>query len=148
MIHRLTALVGGGSSAASVAGVAAGVLSGPALWASMGVAASAAVAYAGFRVRAGKVTSLDLTRQEWIDHLDKAAEQTRDSFLAAADQAGVELIDRSEEILSDRLNQLSSSIHVLDIRIATPEIRNRRSLIERLDPCVAEGDELIEAWSN
>lgn len=143
LMQRLTALVGTGSSAASAAGMAAGALSGPALWASVGVAAGAAVAYAGFRVRARKVTSLDLIRQEWVDHLDEAAEQTRDSFLVAAELAGVELIDRSEEILFDRLNQLSSSIHVLDTRIAAPEIRDRRSLIERLEPRVAEGEDLV-----
>lgn len=57
VMQRLSALVGTGSSAASAGGVAAGALTGPALWASMGVAAGAAVAYAGFRMRTRKVTS-------------------------------------------------------------------------------------------
>ena len=82
-------------------------MTGPFLAIPAGVTVLAGLVYEGIRRRKTDSTALNALRQEWISGLDEAAKQYQEAFAAATNIQGLEIIDRANEILLERVDELA-----------------------------------------
>ncbi|WP_253847810.1 dynamin family protein [Actinosynnema pretiosum] len=88
-------------------------------------------------------SSRDLLREEWVDDLKTVADQYCESYLLAAGARGTVLIDRAVELLSQRRDELSLKIIVVESRLAAPGNLDLSETIARLEPLCRKGESLL-----
>jgi hypothetical protein len=145
MIQKISGFVSISTPVAAAIAASAGVIAGPFLAVPAGVTLLAGVVYAGIRNRRSRTTALDLLREEWVSGLDDTAKNYREAFVVAAAARGHEVIDRAIELLSDRRDELSRKIILVESRLGEPENTDKGALVARLDPHCRIGAELLTA---
>lgn len=145
LIQKISGFVGLSTPVATAIAASAGVLAGPLLAVPAGVTLLAGIVYTGIRNRQSRTTALDMLREEWVDGLDLAAKNYREAFVAAAAVRGTEVIDRAIELLSDRRDELSRKIILVESRLGEPENTDKSALVSRLEPHCTTGAELLTA---
>jgi hypothetical protein len=107
------------------------------------VAGMAALVWAAVRYRQSKATSLDLLRQERIRALNQEAVEIENEFKIVSAASGMSLVDNIIENLSQYRSEIEESIISIQARMADEDSRDRRELINQLQPVCAEGTELM-----
>jgi hypothetical protein len=148
VMQKITGFIGLSTPIAGTVAAALGLVSGPLLVIPAAVTLLAGITYGAARKSASKRTALDALRQEWIDGLDAAAKAYKDAFLAAASVKGMSVVDRAVELLSERRDELSRRVILVETRLADPEFIDRTSLVEHLTPYCATGREILAALQN
>ncbi len=143
LVPQVAALAGAMSPLTAGLIAALTTVGGPVLWVPAGVAAGAGLLYAAVKHQKGRTTSLDLLREEWISDLDRAATEYRQAFTTAMAANGVTVIERTKEILIDRLVELSHKIVLINERLEDPDNIGRQQSIERLTPYCQEGEKIV-----
>ena len=144
ILQRASAVVGLLSTATTAVIGELGLASGATLLVPGGMAATA-LAYAAFKFRNSNTTSLDVLRDEWIEDLNRAADEARRWFISTAGIAGSNVISRAVKILAERRNQLARRIIDIDDRMAQAENVDRQELIAHIEPLCARGDKLVSS---
>jgi predicted nucleic acid-binding Zn-ribbon protein len=103
----------------------------------------AALVWAAVRYRQSKATSLDLLRQERIRALNQEAVEIENEFKIVSAASGMSLVDNIIENLSQYRSEIEESIISIQARMADEDSRDRRELINQLQPVCAEGTELM-----
>ena len=148
VMQKITGFIGLSTPVASAVALALGLVSGPLLVVPAAVTLLAGIAYGTVRKSAAKRTALDALRQEWINGLDEAAKAYEGAFLAAAGVKGMSVVDRAIELLSERRDELSRRVILVETRLADPEVIDRTALVEMLGPYCATGREIITELQN
>lgn len=143
IVQTFSGAVGISTPIATAIATSVGVISGVALVVPATVTVLAGFAYVVVRGRKSRETALDLLRKEWIDGLDLAAKYYRDAFLTAVQAQGTQIIDRVGELLSERREDMSRRIILLERRLAEPEYADRSDLVARLEPYCRTGQVLL-----
>lgn len=143
IVEKLTGLVGISTPMVGAVAAAAGFMTAPVLAIAGGVTVLAGLTYLGLRRTQYKKTALDLLRQEWINGLDDAASHYKQSFVTVVGVCGVGVIDRAIELLSERRDELSRKIILVETRIGTPDNADKSALVSELEPYCQTGKELI-----
>lgn len=148
VMRVVSGFVGLSTPLAGAVAASAGLLSGPLLALPAGVTLLAGVIYAGIRRQRSRATALSVLRQEWIDGLDQVAQDYREAFVAAAGVRGTEVIDRAIELLSERRDELSRKIILVETRLDEPENADKSALVATLEPHCRQGDLLLRGLDN
>jgi hypothetical protein len=143
IVQTISGFLGISTPVATAVATGIGIISGPALLVPAAVTVLAGVAYTVIRGRRSKVTALGLLRKEWIDGLNHTARYYRDAFLTAAQTQGTQIMDRVGELLSERREDMSRRIILLERRLAEPEYADRSDLVARLEPYCRTGQVLL-----
>jgi hypothetical protein len=144
VIQRISGVVGISSFVGGSIAAATGVLTGGLIAIPIGVTMAAGLAYEGLRRRKGRQTARDHLRQEWTSGLDEVAAHYRMSYLAAATARGAEVVARSVELLSERHDELSRKMIMVDRRLAQPDNVDKNAVVAMLEPYCANGRELLK----
>ncbi|MEV0295759.1 hypothetical protein [Nocardia sp. NPDC050710] len=144
LIQRISGVLG--LSTAVVGGIAAvtGVLSGGMIAIPAGITIAAGLAYEGLRRRKGRSTALDHLRQEWISGLDEVVHQYSQSYLAIAALRGQEVVTRAVELLSERRDELSRKMILVETRLSEPDNVDKNAVVAALEPYCTAGQELLD----
>lgn len=146
-VQRISAVVSLSTPAAAGIAVAVGLIGGPVLVAPGAITLAAGVIYASIRQKKSRSTALSVLREEWIEGLNEAGEGYRQAFLAAARTCGSGTIDRVIELMSERCDELSRKILLVETRLAEPENTDRSELVERLAPYCDDAERLVNELS-
>ncbi|MFI6387141.1 GTPase domain-containing protein [Nonomuraea sp. NPDC050547] len=145
LVQTISGVVGVSTPVLAAIAAAAGLVGSPALLVSGGVAVVAGVMYGAIRRSKSKSTALDHLRTEWIESLDKTAEHFRGAYAFAVQEQGTLIIDRVAELLSERREELSREIILIEHRLAEPQNADRSDLVSRLAPHCEAGKKLLIA---
>lgn len=145
VLQQLAGFVGIYTPVATAIAAAAGLITGPVLAVPASVALAAGVIYAYIARSRADVSEIKALRQQWIDDLEETARTYRGAFIAAAQLSGTETIDRAMEILSERAEELSRRILLVETRLAEPDYADLSDLVATLDPQVRYGAALLES---
>jgi hypothetical protein len=143
LMQKISGFVGLSTPVAAAVIAAAGVTAAPVIAVAGGVTVLAGLVYGGLRRTQRRKTALDVLRQEWIAGLDDAAEQYSQSYVAAAGLRGAEVIDRAVELLSERRDELSRKIILVETRLGEPENADKSVLVAELEPYCRSGEEVL-----
>jgi hypothetical protein len=144
-VQQVSGIVGISTPFATMLAAVAGLITGPVIVVPTSVALIAGLLYAYIARNRANSSELKVLRQQWIDELDETANTFRESFAAAAYIRGSEMIDRAMEILSERTEELSRRIILVEARLAEPDYADRGELVATLEPHVRSGTEILEA---
>ncbi|WP_162641870.1 GTPase domain-containing protein [Streptosporangium sp. 'caverna'] len=145
LVQTISGIVGVSTPVLTAIATAAGLVGSPALIVSGGVAVLAGIMYGTIRRNKSKSTALDHLRKEWIENLDKTAEHYRGAYAYAVGGRGTLIIDRVDELLSERRDELSREIILIEHRLAEPQNADRSDLVSRLDPHCQAGEKVLAA---
>jgi hypothetical protein len=145
IVQAVSGVVTISTPAVTAAAAAMGMLTGPVLLVPAAITLVAGVAFGLLQVSKQNHTQLDGARRAMIAGLADVAKNYRTTFQAAAEIQGTQVIDRMDEILAERREDMSRRIILLERRLAEPEYVDRTELITRLDPYLKTGKSLIDA---
>jgi hypothetical protein len=146
VLQAVSGLVGVSTPVVTALATAAGMISGPALVIPAAVTVVAAVAYGLIVRRRSGNTELQELRRQWISDLDEAAAEYQSAFVAAAHMQGTEMIERAMDILSERVDELSRRVILVENRIAEPAYADRSELVAALEPHVRAGAQILTSF--
>ncbi|MGV9978424.1 hypothetical protein ACWDUH_12155 [Micromonospora wenchangensis] len=109
-----------------------------------GVAVVAGVLYTYLARNRKRSAELHQLRQRWLEDLDTAADEYRESFVALAHLCGTAMIGRAMEILTERTEEIVQQIVLVQGRLEEPGLTDLSGLVAGLDPQVRAGAEILE----
>lgn len=145
IVQAISGVVGISTPVAAAVAAALGVATGPILIVPAAVTVLAGVVFTVLRSSRQNRTQLDEARKAMIAGLDEVAGSYRNAFLAAAQLQGLQVIDRVDELIGERREDMSRRIILLERRLAEPEYVDRTQLITRLDPHLTTARSMIDA---
>lgn len=143
-MKSISGVVGIASSAAGVIAATFSATVAPIVAVPAAAAVIAGVVFAALRTATHNRTQIDMARQAMIAGLDNVANTYRIGFLSAAHMQGMQVIDRVGQLITERMEDMSRRIILLDNRLSEPDNVDRSELIARLEPHLQAGRSLID----
>ncbi|MFF0610770.1 hypothetical protein ACFYUD_19095 [Nocardia tengchongensis] len=143
-LQRVSGVVGLSTPVIAGVAAAAGILSGGLVVIPAGLTLAAGLTYETLRRRKGRATALEHLRGEWIESLDEVAHSYCRSFLVLAGVRGEEVVSRAVELLSERRDELSRKMILVDTRLSEPDNLDKNKMVEMLEPYCASGRDIVD----
>jgi hypothetical protein len=93
----------------------------------------------------GRKSQQDLQREEYINRLDAEADEAQQVFLSMANVFGQRTIDSIMAYLASYRSRLEQNLEDINLRMSDTAHRDRRDLIEQLEPLNRAGEELLSS---
>ncbi len=108
------------------------------------VAGVAALVFLGIQRHKGRISSLKVLQQEWINGIDSEVAAIKEQFTLTASVQGMSVIDHLMDNLAQYEDQVEQQRYLVRERIANPENQARQDLVDELEPLCTEGESLLE----